>query len=87
MGMDELHPGVLRELGDGIVRPLSIILERSQGSEGLPEDHRKANVTHSLKKGKQGDLGIRIRDNRHKPKHLKFSLITRRHCKGAQTLV
>lgn len=69
MESDDLQPWMRRELADVIVRPLSIIFERSWWLEEVHEDFEKANVTHSFKKGKQEDLGIRTRNNRHKLKH------------------
>ncbi|NWX33671.1 RTJK polymerase, partial [Notiomystis cincta] len=57
MGPDRMHPGVLRELADTIVRPLTIIFERSWRSGEVPEDWKKANVTPIFKKGKKEDPG------------------------------
>lgn len=54
MGPDGMRPRVLRELVDIIVRPLSIILERSWQSGEVPEDWKKANVTPAFKKGREG---------------------------------
>jgi len=57
MGPDGMHPRVLRELGDVIAEPLSIIFERSWMAGEVPEDWRKANVTLICKKGKKEDPG------------------------------
>lgn len=47
----------LRELVDIIVRPLSIILERSWQSGEVPEAWRKANVIHAFKRGQEAGPG------------------------------
>ncbi|GAB0207177.1 mitochondrial enolase superfamily member 1 [Grus japonensis] len=57
MGPDGMQPRGLRELADVIVRPLSIIFERSWRAGEVPEDQRKANVTPVFKKGKKEDPG------------------------------
>ncbi|GAB0195017.1 mitochondrial enolase superfamily member 1 [Grus japonensis] len=57
MGPCGMHPRVLRELADGIARPLSIIFERSWRKGEVPEDWRKANVTPVCKKGRKDDSG------------------------------
>ncbi|GAB0205687.1 mitochondrial enolase superfamily member 1 [Grus japonensis] len=57
MGPNGMHPRVLRELADVIVRPLSIIFERSWRTGEVPEDWRKASVTLVFKKGKKEDPG------------------------------
>ncbi|KAK4821749.1 hypothetical protein QYF61_000810 [Mycteria americana] len=51
MGPDNIHPRVLRELADVIVRLLSIIFEKSWTSGDIPEDWKKANVTPIYKNG------------------------------------
>ncbi|GAB0203450.1 mitochondrial enolase superfamily member 1 [Grus japonensis] len=57
MGPDNIHPRVLREVADIIVRPLSIIFEKSWRSGDIPEDWKKANVTLIYKKGLKEDPG------------------------------
>ncbi|PKU35644.1 rna-directed dna polymerase from mobile element jockey- hypothetical protein [Limosa lapponica baueri] len=57
MGPDGTHPQVLRELADVIVKPPSIISERSWRRGEVPEDWRKANVTPVFKKDKKEDPG------------------------------
>jgi len=57
MGPNEMHPSVWRELADGIVKPLSIIFERSWRTGEVSEDWRKATVTPVFKKSKNGTQG------------------------------
>ena len=56
MGLDEIHPRVLRELAEEIAEPLSIIHQRSLLTGEVPEDWRLANVTPIYKKGYREDL-------------------------------
>ena len=51
MGLDEIHPRVLRELAEVIAEPLSIIYQRSLLTGEVPEDWRLSNVTPIYKKG------------------------------------
>ena len=57
MGLDEIHPRVLRELAEEIAEPLSIIYQRSLLTGEVPEDWRLANVTPTYKKGCREDPG------------------------------
>ena len=57
MGLDEIHPRVLRELVDVIAKPLSIIYQCSLLTVEVPEDWRLANVPPIYKKGCRDDLG------------------------------
>ncbi|KFO83776.1 RNA-directed DNA polymerase from mobile element jockey, partial [Buceros rhinoceros silvestris] len=55
MGPDGMHPQVLRELVDVILRPLFILFERSWRTGDVPKDWRNASVTPVIKKGKKED--------------------------------
>ena len=57
MGLDGMHPRVLKELADVIAEPLSIIFERSWRTGEVPEDWRKANVTQSSKTARRSTQG------------------------------
>jgi len=45
MGPDKMHPWILRELADEVVKSLSIIFERSWQSGGVPTNWRRGNIT------------------------------------------
>ena len=57
MGPDEMHPGVLRVLPDGVTKPHFITSERSRKSGEVPGDWRKGNIVPIFKKGKKEDPG------------------------------
>ena len=57
MGPDELHPRVLRELLNVVVKPLSIILRQSWLTGDVPADWRVANVMPIFTKDRKDDPG------------------------------
>ncbi|GAB0203973.1 mitochondrial enolase superfamily member 1 [Grus japonensis] len=57
MGQDGIHPRVLRELVEMLIKPLSIIYQQSWLTREVPVDWRLANVTPIYKKGQKEDLG------------------------------
>ena len=57
MGLDRLHPRVLRELALFVAEPLSAIYQHSWLSGEIPEDWRLADVTPIYKKGCKKDPG------------------------------
>jgi len=57
MGPDGVHPRVLRELTEELVKPLSIICQQSWLKGEVPDDWRIASVTPIYKKGWKEDPG------------------------------
>ncbi|KAF1505046.1 hypothetical protein FQV18_0002366, partial [Eudyptula minor novaehollandiae] len=57
MGPDGIHPRVLRELAEELIKPLSIIYQQSWLRGEVPDDWRLANVTPIYKKGRKEDAG------------------------------
>ncbi|XP_019330511.1 PREDICTED: RNA-directed DNA polymerase from mobile element jockey-like [Aptenodytes forsteri] len=57
MGLDGIHPRVLRELAEVLAKPLSIIYQQSWLTGEVPGDWRLANVTPIYKKGRKEDPG------------------------------
>lgn len=49
MRLDKMHPGMVKELADIIVRLLSITFELLEKSGEPPNDSKKANVTPVFK--------------------------------------
>ncbi|GAB0204048.1 hypothetical protein GRJ2_002870400 [Grus japonensis] len=57
IGLDEIHPRVLKELAEVLTKPLSIIYQQSWLTKEVPVDWRLANVTPIDKKGWKEDPG------------------------------
>ncbi|KAK4825429.1 hypothetical protein QYF61_027370 [Mycteria americana] len=57
MGLDGIHPRVLRELVEMLTKPLSILYQQSWPTAEVPVDRRLANVTPIYKKGRKEDPG------------------------------
>ncbi|GAB0210317.1 mitochondrial enolase superfamily member 1 [Grus japonensis] len=57
MGLDGIHPRVLRELVEALTKPLSIIYQQSWLTGEVPVDWRLANVMPIHKKGRKEDPG------------------------------
>ena len=57
LGLDGVHPRVLKELAEVVAEPLSIISEKSWLSDEVPDDWRKGYVTPIYKKGSKEDPG------------------------------
>ncbi|PKU47454.1 hypothetical protein llap_2277 [Limosa lapponica baueri] len=57
MGLDGIHPRVLRELVGELTKPLSIIYQQSWSTGEVPEDWRVANMTPIYKKDWKEDPG------------------------------
>ncbi|KAK4832775.1 hypothetical protein QYF61_025622 [Mycteria americana] len=57
MGLDGIHPRVLRELVEVLTNPLSILYQQPWLTGEVPVDWRLANVTPIYKKGRKEDPG------------------------------
>ncbi|RMB89646.1 hypothetical protein DUI87_33969 [Hirundo rustica rustica] len=57
MRPDRIHPRVMRELADGLAKPLSIIYHQSWLTGEVPDDWKLANVTPIHEKGAKEDPG------------------------------
>ena len=57
MGLDDIHPRVLKEMADVVAEPLSIISENSWLSGEVPSDWKKGNITSIFRRGRKDDPG------------------------------
>ncbi|KFQ15732.1 hypothetical protein N330_02047, partial [Leptosomus discolor] len=57
MGLDEIHPRVLRESDDPVAKPLSMIFEKSWQSSEVHGDWKKGNIALIFKRGRKEDPG------------------------------
>ena len=57
MGLDGIHPRVLRELVEELAKPLSIIYQQSWLTGEVPDDWSLVHVTPIYKKGREEDPG------------------------------
>ena len=57
MGPDGIHPRVMRELADELVKPLSIIYQQSRDTGEVPDDWKLTSVTPIHIKGGKEDPG------------------------------
>jgi len=58
MGPDEVHPWVLREHADAVVKALSIIFEKLWQFGEVPGDWKRGNMNSIFKKGKKKDPSL-----------------------------
>ena len=56
-GPDSIHPKLLREAAAEVVKPLTLIFQKSISEGKLPDDWKKANITPIYKKGSRSEAG------------------------------
>ena len=56
-GPDNIHPKLLHEVAAEVVRPLTLIFQKSVSEGKLPSDWKKANITPIYKKGSRNEAG------------------------------
>lgn len=57
MGIDEVHPWLLRELADEVAKPLSIIFENLCQPSNVPTNSKRGNITPIFRKRDKESLG------------------------------
>ena len=57
LGLDGVHPRVLKELAEVVAKPLPIIFQKLWLSGEVPDDWRKGHITPIFKKGSKEDPG------------------------------
>ena len=57
MGLDDMHPWILREMADMVAELLSIIFEKSRLSGEVPGDWKRETLLPFLRKGERNTRG------------------------------
>jgi len=56
-GPDNMHPKLLQEVSAEVVKPLTLLFQKSIAEGKLPDDWKKANITPIYKKGSRSEAG------------------------------